>query len=180
VDKSLGAFSIRDLTIFQTIIMTLEQDQISVSDALKYASGLVSMPPNILKRCAECGRLMGLMAVNRPKGVNSEWKCQGCGRTEKSRKTVMQQIAKVRKRYVPGDYEHDQWVSAYNVLVAPSPLLVSPCPECEKKWGLYPIEIPKGIANVHGYQCVWQCLHCGWEEYSTRNLKEEATTLRRI
>ena len=57
----------------------------------------------------------------------------------------------------------------------PAPLLKRACPGCNKAW------LQLNEVNHHprymvgdGLKCQWSCLNCGWEEYSEKDIKDEA------
>jgi hypothetical protein len=44
------------------------------------------------------------------------------------------------------------------------------CPKCSAEMGLRPIMMPKGKNNVKGYRSCWECLNCGYEQYSEKTI----------
>lgn len=48
------------------------------------------------------------------------------------------------------------------------------CPSCRGNLSLQSIRTPAGPANKNGYQSLWYCAYCAWEEYSTLSVSEES------
>lgn len=46
------------------------------------------------------------------------------------------------------------------------------CPDCQREMGLRIIRRPKGKANRFGWNTCWECLRCGYEEYSLKTIEE--------
>ena len=46
------------------------------------------------------------------------------------------------------------------------------CPDCNQKMMLRIIKTPQGKANLKGWRTCWECLFCGYEEYSVKTIQE--------
>lgn len=174
-----SAFSLHDLQAFQNIVSVMQTNELNVDDILQYVHSVIARPKIYARACPVCGLELELSKVNAPgtehigHHYKTKWHCGGCGYKQYSRRSIVGQMGKMaRKELVPS--------VGSPVTILPRPLISMPCVQCGEPSSLWPVKIPKGSANLHGYRCVWQCLNCGHEEYSTRSLKEEATTLRRI
>jgi len=53
------------------------------------------------------------------------------------------------------------------------------CPECSTGMMLRPVTTPKGPANVYGYKSCWECVECGFEQYSFKTVAEQIKRLGR-
>lgn len=101
-------------------------------------------------------------------------------------------IAKARKKYVPS---HTKNISeALELYIKHDarekeliPLIVSRktkpkniadligrpnCPKCNREMMLRIINTPKGKANLKGWKTCWECINCGYEEYSKKTIQD--------
>lgn len=45
------------------------------------------------------------------------------------------------------------------------------CPKCKQEMMLRIIHTPQGKANLKGWKTCWECINCGYEEYSLNTVK---------
>ena len=182
ISKILGVFTISDLQQFRNMIMIVEHHGITFDAVLRYINDISKGPRRLTKSCPECGQTMRLYQVNTGsedqvgRKYHTQWWCETCGYDEFSRKTFHEQAVRINKR----GSQSDSTGSAYLIDSGARSPFRNICPHCQATMSLWRVNTPPGKANVHGYQSVWQCASCGYDEYSTRSLKEEATTLRRM
>lgn len=86
-----------------------------------------------------------------------------------------------REILVEDDLRREEFMNTYlnNIKMGFSPL--SPldddkrliCPHCKIKMGLRVVSVPKDPKlNIHGWRSCWECIRCGYEEYSTKAVSE--------
>lgn len=188
IEKALAAFNLRDLQSFKMILIVLDQNDLTLQQALKYIQ-FKSFPTHItyVVKCPECKNPMVLHSVNTVPcdqvggKWRSQWHCQFCGYESFSRKTVPQELHKMKKRNLAYKGDASDLEAEVNLFLQ-SRLIMSTCPECGKVIALHAINTEQGPRNVHGYRSVWFCLNeeCLYEKYNKANVIEEATRLRRI
>ena len=50
--------------------------------------------------------------------------------------------------------------------------LTKVCPKCKAALLIYPISLPKGRGNIHGYKHVFSCANCTYEEYGMESVRQ--------
>lgn len=54
------------------------------------------------------------------------------------------------------------------------------CPDCGFDLGLRIINKPQGHGNLYGWKTCWECIKCGYEEYSKKTIDNWAKEVKKI
>lgn len=189
IDKVLAAYQLRDLQTFRNILISLDNNGLTINQALRYVWYATRVKHNNpLKDCPECDEKMALYPVNTsPRNqvggsYKSQWYCSHCGHSIYSKRTLLSIRSRaLRKQYKELENEkYNKELEEWEMNTFTDRALEGVCPDCKKEMYLYKVDTPAGPSNVNSYRSVWFCDHCNYEKYSNRTIKEEALRLRRI